>query len=63
VLRRRPAFLDQPASCFYDGDQPLRARQPTGPYRRGLLVIAGATSRAERAWLRDVLAGDSLNDD
>ena len=29
------------------------------PYRRGAFVIAGATSRAERAWLRDQLAHDT----
>ena len=59
VLRRRLAFLDQPASFFYDGDRPLRARELTDPYRRGMFVIAGATSRAERAWLRDQLASDA----
>src|SRR5215212_11063212 len=48
VLRRRLAFLEQPASFFYDGDRPLRARE-----------IAGATSRAERAWLSNLLAHDA----
>jgi DNA-binding PadR family transcriptional regulator len=55
VLRRRLAFLEQPASFFYDGDQPLRAEDMTDPYRRGMLLTARATSRAERAWLREVL--------
>jgi DNA-binding PadR family transcriptional regulator len=59
VLRRRLAFLEQPASFFYDGDRPLRAREVTDSYRRGMFVIAGATSRAERAWLRDQLADDA----
>ena len=60
VLRRRLTFLEQPASFFYDGDRPLRAREITDPYRRGMFVIAGAVSRAERAWLRNVLA-DNVN--
>jgi hypothetical protein len=55
VLRRRLAFLEQPASFFYDGDRPLRAEDMTDPYRRGMLLIARATSRAERAWLHDLL--------
>jgi len=55
VLRRRLAFLDEPVSFFYDGDRPLRAEEVADPYRRGLLLTARATSRAERAWLREVL--------
>jgi DNA-binding PadR family transcriptional regulator len=59
VLRRRLTFLEQPASFFYDGDRPLRAREITDPCRRGMFVIAGAASRAERSWLRNVLADDA----
>ncbi|MEO3869040.1 PadR family transcriptional regulator [Nonomuraea sp. B12E4] len=55
VLRRRLEFLEQPASFFYDRDQPLRAGDMDDPYRRGMLVIARATSRAERAWLHELL--------
>lgn len=55
VLRRRLAFLEEPASFFYDGDRPIRAEEITDPYRRGLLLTARATSRAERAWLREAL--------
>lgn len=55
VLRRRRAFLEQPASFFYDGERPLRAEDLNDPYRRGMLLIARATSRAERAWLHDTL--------
>jgi DNA-binding PadR family transcriptional regulator len=58
VLRRRLAFLERPASFFYDGDRPLRARDVGDPYRRGMFTIAGAAARAERAWLRDQLADD-----
>ncbi|MEV5986920.1 PadR family transcriptional regulator [Streptomyces sp. NPDC052051] len=56
VLRRRLEFLEQPAGFFYEGDQPLRAEDMDDPYRRGMLVMARATSRAERAWLRETLA-------
>jgi DNA-binding PadR family transcriptional regulator len=55
VLRRRREFLEQPASFFYDGDTPLRQRDLTDPYRQGLLLIARATSRAERGWLQQML--------
>ncbi|MFG2514796.1 PadR family transcriptional regulator [Streptomyces sp. NPDC048584] len=55
VLRRRLDFLGQPASFFHDGDRPLGAEETGDPYRRGMLTIARATSRAERAWLREVL--------
>lgn len=59
VLRRRLAFLEEPASFFYDGDQPLRAEDLDDPFRRGILTIARATSRAELAWLRATI--DSLD--
>ncbi|MFF3851190.1 PadR family transcriptional regulator [Streptomyces sp. NPDC002328] len=55
VLRRRLAFLEEPASFFYDGDRPLRAEELGDPFRRGMLTIARATSRAELTWLRDTL--------
>jgi len=55
VLRRRLQFLEEPASFFYDGGRPLRAEEIADPYRRGMLLTARATSRAERKWLRDTL--------
>jgi DNA-binding PadR family transcriptional regulator len=55
VLRRRLDYLEQPASFFYDGDKPLRAVDIADPYRRGILLSARATSRAERAWIREIL--------
>ncbi|MET8944410.1 PadR family transcriptional regulator [Streptomyces sp. NPDC004542] len=56
VLRRRLAFLEEPASFFYDGDRPLRAEELDDPFRRGVLTVARATSRAELTWLRETLA-------
>ncbi|WEB39507.1 PadR family transcriptional regulator [Streptomyces yunnanensis] len=56
VLRRRLEFLERPASFFHDGDRPLRIDDTDDPYRRGMLTIARATSRAERSWLREALA-------
>ncbi|MFB7331452.1 PadR family transcriptional regulator [Streptomyces adustus] len=55
VLRRRLAFLEEPASFFYADDRPLRAEEVDDPFRRGILTIARATSRAELAWLRSTL--------
>ena len=55
VLRRRLAFLDEPASFFDEGDRPLRAEELDDPFRRGLLTVARATSRAELTWLRETI--------
>ncbi|MEW2163747.1 PadR family transcriptional regulator [Streptomyces sp. NPDC007084] len=55
VLRRRLTFLEEPASFFYEGDRPLRAEELDDPFRRGILTIARATSKAELAWLRATL--------
>ncbi|WP_369211653.1 PadR family transcriptional regulator [Streptomyces flavofungini] len=61
VLRKRLAFLEEPASFFYEGERPLSAEELDDPFRRGVLTIARATSRAELAWLRTTLA--SLDSD
>ncbi|MGW2321509.1 hypothetical protein ACWDBP_11805 [Streptomyces sp. NPDC001233] len=34
----------------------MRAEESDDPFRRGVLLSARATSRAEPAWLRDTLA-------
>ncbi|TLS47796.1 PadR family transcriptional regulator [Streptomyces montanus] len=60
VLRRRLAFLEEPASFFYEGDRPLRAEELDDPFRSGILTIARATSRAELTWLRSTI--DSLDE-
>ncbi|WP_338146328.1 PadR family transcriptional regulator [Streptomyces boncukensis] len=60
VLRRRLAFLERPSSFFYDydasGERPLSAEEMDDPFRRGVLAIARATSRAELRWLRATLS-------
>ncbi|MEV0894762.1 PadR family transcriptional regulator [Promicromonospora sp. NPDC050262] len=63
VLRRRLDYLEQPASFFYDGDRPLRAADVADPYRRGILLSARATSRAERTWIRELLDDTTRQDD
>ncbi|MCG6498184.1 hypothetical protein [Kitasatospora sp. A2-31] len=40
-------FLSEPASFFYDGTRPIGAEEVGDPFRRGLLLIARATSEAE----------------
>ncbi|MFI2642444.1 PadR family transcriptional regulator [Streptomyces sp. NPDC018610] len=55
VLRRRLAFLQTPSSFFYDGDRPVRAEELEDPFRRGILTVARATTRAELAWLRTTI--------
>ncbi|MDX2680615.1 PadR family transcriptional regulator [Streptomyces sp. NY05-11A] len=62
VLRRRLDFLEKPASFFYDGDRPLSAEEVADPYHRGMLLMARSISRAERAWLHEVLDGDGGHD-
>ncbi|GAA4840215.1 PadR family transcriptional regulator [Kitasatospora terrestris] len=56
VLRRRLAFLHEPASFFYEDGRPLRAEDVADPFRSGILRIARATTEAELAWLTDTLA-------
>ncbi|MFF8267791.1 PadR family transcriptional regulator [Streptomyces sp. NPDC016562] len=55
VLRRRLAFLEEPASFFYDGERPLRAEDLEDPFRHGILTIARATTQAELTWLHATL--------
>ncbi|NUP01229.1 MAG: PadR family transcriptional regulator [Nonomuraea sp.] len=55
VLSRRLAFLEAPASFFYEGGRPVRIKDEPDPYRRGMLEIARASSRAEKEWLRQRL--------
>ncbi|MEU8825572.1 PadR family transcriptional regulator [Streptomyces sp. NPDC048636] len=56
VLERRLDFLSRPSSFFYEDDRPLHAEEIADPFRRGILTIARATSRAELSWLRSTLA-------
>lgn len=56
VLRRRLAFLSEPASFFHEGGRPLGAEEFEDPFRRGMLLIARATTEAELAWLHATLA-------
>ncbi|MET9399172.1 PadR family transcriptional regulator [Kitasatospora sp. NPDC002965] len=56
VLRRRLAFLSEPASFFYDGTRPVGAEEVDDPFRRGMLLIARATTAAELDWLHATLA-------
>lgn len=55
VLRRRLDFLEAPASFFYDGPRPLRIDEVDDPYRRGMLRTARAVTRAECAWMHELL--------
>ncbi|MBV2156003.1 PadR family transcriptional regulator [Kitasatospora sp. SUK 42] len=56
VLRRRLAFLSEPASFFYEDDRPRTAEEFTDPFRSGMLLIARATTGTEVDWLRTTLA-------
>ncbi|TXS47738.1 PadR family transcriptional regulator [Streptomyces sp. t39] len=56
VLRRRLAFLEEPASFFHEGERALRAEDLDDPFRRGVLLMARATTEAELTWLRATLA-------
>ncbi|MEU9078342.1 PadR family transcriptional regulator [Kitasatospora sp. NPDC004745] len=57
VLRRRLAFLDAPSSFFQDGDgRPVTAEREPNPFRRGVLLVARASTAAERSWLVETIA-------
>ncbi|MFF8605113.1 PadR family transcriptional regulator [Streptomyces sp. NPDC015346] len=55
VLRRRQAFLNTPASFFYENGAPVRAEEEPDLFRRGMLRIARATGTAEKQWLTEAL--------
>lgn len=55
VLARRLAFLEEGRSFFSADGHPVRAAQETDPFRRGMLLIARATSQVEREWLRETI--------
>ncbi|MFJ7910948.1 PadR family transcriptional regulator [Kitasatospora sp. NPDC096204] len=57
VLRRRLGFLDAPSSFFHDGaGRPVTAEREPNPFRRGMLLVARASTAAERAWLTETIA-------
>lgn len=60
VLSRRLAFLETPASFFYEGKRPLKASEIDDPYRKGIFVSAAASTKAEKAWLRKQLAVNDI---
>ena len=55
VLRRRLQFLEAPASFFYENGRPLRKAEIDDVYRKGMVTIGQAASRAEIAWIRQTL--------
>lgn len=55
VLRRRLDFLSQPASFFSHSGTPSRVKDVDDRYRKGMLIMARAASKAERAWLEETL--------
>lgn len=57
MLRRRLAFLDEPSSFSYDGEgRAVTAELEPNPFRRGMLLVARASTAAERAWLAETIA-------
>jgi hypothetical protein len=56
VLKRRLAFYEQPSSYFYLEGRPIRAEETTDRFRRGMLITARATAKADVRWLRDTIA-------
>lgn len=62
VLRRRLDFLQTPASFFYRAGEPVRAEEAGDLFREGMLRVARATGKAERAWLREAVETLSASD-
>lgn len=62
VLRRRLDFLTRPTSFFSHSGAPVRIKDEGDRYRRGMLIMARAAQRAERAWLEETL-GELLGAD
>lgn len=59
VLRRRLDFLDDPRAGFFFGKdgRPVKSEDAPTVFRRGMNQIARATSKAEREWLTEAIAG------
>ncbi|WP_323378018.1 PadR family transcriptional regulator [Streptomyces smaragdinus] len=55
VLKRRLALLEEPTSFFYEDGVPVRMEDAGDPFRQGMLRVARAAGREERAWLREVI--------
>lgn len=55
VLQRRLDFLARPGSFFTRSGAPVRIKEEEDRYRRGMLIMARAAQRAERAWLSEML--------
>lgn len=56
VLRRRLDFLEEPAGFFVRDGARVRAGDVPDPFRKGMVEIARATSKAEKEWLRRTIA-------
>jgi DNA-binding PadR family transcriptional regulator len=56
LLRRRLAFLREPASFFSSGGRLVRSKDVEDPFRQGMFAIAKATARAEKEWLEKTIA-------
>ncbi|RLU79316.1 PadR family transcriptional regulator [Streptomyces griseocarneus] len=55
VLQQRLDFLSRPASFFSRAGSPVRIKDAEDPYRKGMLIMARAAQRAERAWIEEKL--------
>jgi DNA-binding PadR family transcriptional regulator len=55
VLKRRRAFLEEPASFFYREGEPVTAEQAPDLFRQGMLRIARATGTEEKKWLAEAI--------
>ncbi|MCX4761371.1 PadR family transcriptional regulator [Streptomyces sp. NBC_01275] len=62
VLRRRLDFLQTPASFFYADGRPMGVEETEDLFRQGMLRVARATGRAERAWLTEAIEQLSRQD-
>lgn len=56
VLRRRLEFIEAPAGFFVRDGSRVRAGDVEDPFRKGMVEIARATSKAEREWLSRTIA-------
>ncbi|MET8559855.1 hypothetical protein ABZV75_04325 [Streptomyces flaveolus] len=55
MLRRRPEFLQAPASFFHREDEPVPAEEAGDLFGEGMPRVARATGKAGREWLREAV--------
>ncbi|WP_418969265.1 PadR family transcriptional regulator [Alloscardovia omnicolens] len=59
VLQRRLDYISNPIGFFSDQEVPLHRHDVTDKYREGIYIFARGANQAEKAWLEEMLNGQT----